>query len=57
MSTTTIPSLEPTDVAWRMNPSKLLVVRAVGRRMVPYLIEATIIPTTLFYLFLITFEL
>src|SRR4029079_5968684 len=39
------------------NPSKLLVVRAVGRRMVPYLVEATIIPTTLFYAFLITFEL
>src|SRR3954469_13425036 len=57
MSATTIPSLEPGDVAWRSNPSKLLVVRAVGRRMVPYLIEATIIPTALFYVFLITFEL
>jgi hypothetical protein len=57
MTATTTPSLEPVDVAWRTNPSKLLVVRAVGRRMVPYLIEATIIPTTLFYLFLITFEL
>jgi hypothetical protein len=57
MSVTTIPSLEPADVAWRTNPSKLSVVKAVGRRMVPYLIEATIIPTALFYLFLITFEL
>jgi Protein of unknown function (DUF3159) len=57
MSATTIPSLEPADVAWRMNPSNVLVVKAVGRRMVPYLIEATLIPTTLFYVFLITFEL
>ena len=57
MSATTIPSLEAVDVAWRTNPSKLSVVKAVGRRMVPYLIEATIIPTALFYLFLITFEL
>ena len=57
MTATTISSLEPVDVAWRTNPSKLLVVKAVGRRMVPYLIEATIIPTALFYVFLITFEL
>jgi hypothetical protein len=34
MSATTIPSLEPADVAWRMNPSKLLVVKAVGKVMV-----------------------
>jgi uncharacterized membrane protein len=57
MAATTIPLLEPGDVAWRMDPSKASVVRAVGRRMVPYLIEATLIPTTLFYVFLITFEL
>ena len=40
-----------------MNPSKVSVVKAVGRRMVPYLIEATLIPTALFYVFFITFEL
>ncbi len=40
-----------------MNPSKVSVVWAVARRMVPYLIEATVIPTALFYAFLITFEL
>src|SRR4051812_43736866 len=57
MTATTIRSLEPVDVTWRTNPTKLLVVRAVGRRMVPYLVEATIIPTTLFYVFLLTFEL
>jgi Protein of unknown function (DUF3159) len=57
MSATTIPLFEPADVAWRMNPSKVSVVRAVGRRMVPYLVEATLIPTALFYVFLITFEL
>ena len=57
MSATTIPSLDVADVGWRLNPSKLAVVKAVGHRMVPYLIEATIIPGALFYLFLITFEL
>ena len=50
-------SLEPAGMAWRTNPSKLSVVKAVGRRMVPYLIEATIIPTALFYVFLLTLEL
>lgn len=45
------------DDAWRMNPSKLSVVWAVARRMVPYLIEATVIPTLLFYTFLITLDL
>ena len=57
MSATTIRPPEPADVAWRTNPSKLSVVAAVGRRMVPYLIEATIIPTALFYVCLLTFEL
>ena len=57
MSATTIRSLGPADVAWRTNPSKLSVVTAVGRRMVPYLIEATLIPTVLFYVVFITFEL
>jgi hypothetical protein len=51
MSATTIPSLDVADVGWRLNPSKLAVVKAVGHRMVPYLIEATIIPGALFYLF------
>ena len=57
MSATIVSVLEAPDVAWRMNPSKVSVVRAVGRRMVPYLVEATIIPTALFYALLITFEL
>ena len=57
MSGVTIPLVELVDVSWQMNPSKVSVVRAVGRRMVPYLIEATLIPTALFYLFFITFEL
>ena len=35
----------------RLNPSKASVVQAVGRRMVPYLVEATVIPTALFYTF------
>ena len=57
MSATTIPAAGPVDVSWRMDPSRLSVVRAVGRRMVPYLIEATLIPTALFYLFFTAFEL
>ena len=39
-----------------MNPSKLSVVKAVGCRMVPYLID-TLIPTALFYLFFLIFDL
>ena len=57
MAATAIPVLEPIDVAWRKDPSKALVVTAVGRRMVPYLIEATLIPTALFYVFFIAFDL
>lgn len=44
-------------VSWRDNPSKLSVVMAVARRMVPYLIEATLIPTAIFYTFLLTLGL
>ncbi len=57
MSATTIPSLEAVDAPWHMNPSKVSVVKAVGQRMVPYLIEATLIPTVLFYVFFITLDL
>jgi len=57
MSATAVSPLEAPDAAWRMNPSKVSVVRAVGRRMVPYLIEATLIPTALFYVVLVTSEL
>ena len=32
MSASTILSLERADVAWRMNPSRVSVVKAVGRR-------------------------
>ena len=45
------------DMSWRLSPSKLSVVGAVARRLVPYLIEATLIPTLLFYGFLITMDL
>jgi Protein of unknown function (DUF3159) len=37
------------DPLWRMHPSRWLVARAVGTRLVPTLIEATLIPTALFY--------
>jgi hypothetical protein len=45
------------DLSLRLHPSKLSVVAAVTRRLVPYLIEATLIPTLLFYAFLITLDL
>ena len=51
------PFPEDGDVSWRMDPSRLSVVKAVTRRMVPYLVEATLIPTALFYVFFITFGL
>ena len=54
-----ISGLQLTDpeLTWRMHPSKLSVVFAVVRRLVPYLIEATLIPSVLFYAFLVTFGL
>ncbi len=54
---TTIAPVEPPNAAWRMHPSKLSVGKAVIRRMVPFLIEATLIPTALFYVFFLTLEL
>jgi Protein of unknown function (DUF3159) len=43
---------EPTDPTWTMHPSRCRVARAVGKRLVPALIEATLIPTAVFYLLL-----
>ena len=34
---------------WRLRPSRRCVLGAVVRRLIPYLIEATVIPTLLFY--------
>ncbi len=56
MSATTLDQAQA-DPAWRLHPSKLSVVRAVTRRLVPYLIEATLIPTVLFYVSLLLFGL
>ena len=42
----------PALAGWLMRPSRRRVVGAVARRLVPYLVEATIIPTTLFYVLL-----
>lgn len=41
------------ELGWQMRPSRRVVVGAVARRLVPYLVEATIIPTTLFYVLLV----
>ncbi|MEP6660292.1 MAG: VC0807 family protein [Acidimicrobiales bacterium] len=56
MTATTI-FVPPAELAWRLHPSKLSVVGAVIRKMVPYLIEATLVPTVLFYAFLIAMNL
>lgn len=54
MATTT--ALIDTDpgAGWTMHPSKFSVVVAVTKRLVPYLIEATLIPTVLFYVLLLS---
>lgn len=54
--TATQPELAE-ELDWTMHPSKLAVVQAVVRRLVPYLIEATLIPTVLFYVLVTTLEL
>jgi len=56
MGTTTTRSHESAET-WHVNPSKVSVVWAVTRRLVPYLIEATLIPTVLFYASLVTLGL
>ena len=57
MTATTFPLDGIADHDWTLHPSKLSVVRAVTKRLVPYLIESTLIPTVLFYVFLATTEL
>ena len=48
----TTSELDPGNgVTWRLHPTKLSVVVAVGRRLLPFLVEATLIPTLLFYVF------
>ncbi|MGI9053143.1 MAG: VC0807 family protein [Ilumatobacteraceae bacterium] len=47
LPTTSVASTE----GWRLHPTKFSVVLAVVRRLVPFLIEATLIPTVLFYIF------
>jgi hypothetical protein len=41
--------LGATDHEWHLHPSRWRVVKTVGNRLVPTLIEATLIPTVLFY--------
>ncbi len=45
------------DVTWRLHPPKRSVVAAVIRRLIPTLIEATLIPTVLFYVVVARFGL
>ena len=47
----------PIDATWCTDPSGRSVATAVLRRIVPYIVEATVIPTALFYTVLIAFEL
>jgi hypothetical protein len=57
MSVATIDAESPPEFAWRMDPSNASVVVAVAKRLTPMLIEATLIPTLLFYGFLVTLDL
>jgi hypothetical protein len=41
------------EISWQLRPSRRRVVGAVARRLTPYVIEATIIPTALFYALLV----
>ncbi len=42
-------------VEWRADPSRRSVVGAVLRRLLPYVVEATLIPTSLYYVCLLAF--
>jgi hypothetical protein len=57
MAATISPIDEAFDEAWLKDPSNVSVIKAVTRRLVPYLVEATLIPMVLFYVLLITLEL
>lgn len=57
MPATTISTVWAVDPTWRMHPSKFSVARAVVRRLVPFLIEATVVPTALFYVVLMSWGL
>ena len=50
----TSPDATAATLGWTMRPSKASVIGAVVRKLVPYLIEATLIPTALFYLLLVS---
>jgi hypothetical protein len=43
------------EASWRIDPAWTLVVWAVVRRLFPYLVEATLIPTAMYYAGLVTF--
>ena len=45
----------PVDPPWRVDPSPMSVVGAVTRRLFPYLVEATLLPTAMYYVGLLTF--
>ena len=47
------PAVAAAALGWRLRPSRRSVVGAVTRRLVPYLVEATLIPTALFYVLLV----
>src|ERR1700752_743145 len=41
------------ESSWQLRPSRRRVIGAVARRLMPYVVEATIIPTALFYALLV----
>jgi hypothetical protein len=42
------------ETPWRTDPSRVSVVVAVVRRLLPYLVEATVVPTAAYYIGLLT---
>jgi hypothetical protein len=51
----TVDGVARSDASWRIDPTWPLVVWAVVRRLLPYLVEATLIPTAMYYAGLLTF--
>ena len=52
-----LPSERTAPTGWVLRPSRWSIIRAVCRRLIPYIIEATLIPTAIFYALLFTASL
>jgi hypothetical protein len=54
MPMTQLPPDGAAHHGWILGPSRCSIIRAVGGRLIPYLVEATLIPTAIFYALLMT---